>query len=127
MPEFEISYDPSDEKERILTAARDNVEYGVLNFGPKEEDPNTFQINWLKSNIERQGVATQLIRRMVDILGPGIPISSVVINDETQKMVQDLGYYEQARANGAVEITDRTIIDNLPIVKVRTAGGIFTD
>lgn len=127
MPELEISYDPSDEQERILTASRDNVECGVLNFGPKEDDPNTFRINWLKSNMERQGIATQLIRKMVDILGPGVKISSVVTHDETERVIRDLGYYDQAKMHGGVEIVKREIIDSLPIVKVRTAGGIFTD
>lgn len=126
MLEYEIKHDEYDEGEQSLVAVRDEVYYGRLDFGPYEEGSNIFEISSLHSDIERKGIATNLLRRMVEILGEGVPIRSVITHDDTEKVLQELGYFEEAYVNGEVEIVDQELINNLPIVKVRNAGGIFS-
>lgn len=128
MQEFEIHYTPSNDYERVITAFDKNgVKCGGLNFSPIEGSPGTIQINALESKVERKGIATLLLKKMVEILGPGVLIDSAIIHDDTKIALEALGYFDKARAKGAIEIGDQGVLDSLPVVKLRTKAGIFTN
>lgn len=126
---FQLKYDPESSGTSRIKASRGDEVCGVLEFEQAMDGSRNFTINHLNSVIRRQGVATQLLRKMVNEVGSGAGIKSAVTHDETRAGIERLGYFDHARTNLGEEIaiTERTVIDNLPIVKVLTAGGIFIE
>jgi hypothetical protein len=76
---------------------------------------------------EGQGLGPQLLRRLTALLGPGVQMHSAIDHEESELILDGDGWFDQAKINLGIKITDNDYLHEIPIVRIYERGGFTVE